>query len=141
MSRSRASRSLLFLGGLTLALSGSCAQPRSNTRCVFESGDLATGRCLTRCESQCSLEARAGCAPTNCVEKCDQSESPDAGPCADARYVRWRCLRLAGLPLVDCSGGTPSLVVPEGACGAELEDERASCPVVDAGSRAEAGIR
>jgi hypothetical protein len=134
MSGFRIALSLLLFGSVTLQLAGGCAQdPGSNTRCVFESGAVQTGACLTQCESQCSLEDRAGCASKNCVSECEKAAPADAGVCADASYAHWRCLRLVGLPLVECSGGKASLIVPNGECRAEREREQEACLTVDAG--------
>ena len=133
MSGLRASFTLLCFAGVTVVLGGGCTNPGSNARCVFESGGVASGRCLTQCESQCSLEAVAGCAPADCVGACEKAASSLTNACADAQYTHWRCLRRAGLPRVACSGGEPSFEAPPGSCQAELGEERAVCGAVDAG--------
>jgi hypothetical protein len=132
--------SLLLLGGITVPFAGGCAQnPSANTECVFESAAVQPGRCLTQCESQCGLEDRAGCASKNCVVECENAAAPLTPACADASYAHWRCLRIAGFPVVECLGGTASLVTPEGECHAERERERAACVTGDAGNRREGG--
>jgi hypothetical protein len=135
MSGSRASLTLLCFAGVIVVLAGGCTNPGSNARCVFESGGVASGRCLTQCESQCSLQAAAGCAPVDCVGACEKGASSLTNACADARYAHWRCLRRAGLPRVACSGGEPSFEASPRSCQAELGEERAACASVDAGER------
>ena len=140
MSGLRRTVSLVLFGSILAPLEGGCAQdPGANTRCVFESGAVATGACLTQCESQCTLEHTAGCASANCVAECDKVASSETETCLDASYAHWRCLRQAGLPLVECGTGKASLVVPDGACRAEREQELAACVTVDAGSGGEGG--
>jgi hypothetical protein len=130
---------LLF--GLAGTLSDGCSQnPGSNVQCVFESGDVATGRCLTECESRCNLESAAGCAPVDCVKACEKEAAKSTNACADADYARWRCLRTAGLPRVTCgSDGEASFEVPADSCRPELATEEAACVSVDAGHEGEEG--
>lgn len=140
MSRHRRTVSLVLFGSILASLGGGCAQdPGANTRCVFESSTVATGACLTQCESQCSLEQTAGCGFATCVLECDGMAYHETEACLDASYAHWRCLRLAGLPLVECSSGKATLVVPDGACLAERKHELAACVTVDAGSAGSGG--
>ncbi|MBM4362079.1 MAG: hypothetical protein FJ104_05320, partial [Deltaproteobacteria bacterium] len=62
----QAARSLL--AGLVPALVvGACgAPPGALELCAYESGALASGACLTECESRCALARSAGCAPSSC---------------------------------------------------------------------------
>ena len=132
-------RALVFFlfGGISLSV-GCTQNPLSNTRCVLESGDLLAGPCFTQCESQCALEDRAGCGGgDDCVAHCEEAAAVETETCADTSYAHWRCLRLAGFPLVTCNGGKPSLTLPESECRTERERERAACVATDAGGQGE----
>lgn len=106
-----------------------CAQnPSGNTRCVYETGDVATGRCLTECESKCTLELQAGCGSESCVAHCEQGAATLSGACEDASYTYWRCLRMGGLPFVSCSaGGEATFAIPAGTCEPERAAREMAC--------------
>ncbi len=133
MSGARAILARLILVSAPAFLFYGCGSPSSTLRCVFETGGMASGRCLTQCESQCSLEAAARCAPKDCVGRCEEEQKSVTTVCADARYARWRCLRGAALPRVTCADGSPSLETPSGVCEAELGAMVSACSEKDAG--------
>src|SRR5262249_47154096 len=89
---------------------------------------LASGRCLTECESRCALETTAGCATKTCVSDCQDGQSRTAPACLDASYTYWRCLRQGGLPHVTCLGDTPGLSPERAPCDAERAKKLTACP-------------
>ncbi|HEX4335440.1 MAG TPA: hypothetical protein VH062_05970 [Polyangiaceae bacterium] len=126
---------VMVVGGTSLS---SCKAEPPTIYCVFESGALAGGRCLTECESRCNLEIIAGCAEDTCVDDCEAMASRASNACLDASYTYWRCLRTSGQPSVTCDGATPVFTADPSTCTTEHDAMSARCPPLDAGTVSDA---
>lgn len=118
----------LAAGLLPALVAGGCgAPPGALELCAYESGALASGPCLTECESRCALARTAGCATSACEASCERAQGGLTGACLDARHAAWRCVRSRGAVTVRCASGAPLFELLPDACGPERDAESAAC--------------
>ncbi len=122
---------------VALVMAAACSNGAATTTyCVSESGSLSPGSCFTECESRCTLVERAGCGDEATCEKACNAAPAESTACARADYAHWRCLRLAGEPVVICADGGPvTFSEPATICVAERRAMQAACGTTDAGAR------